>query len=157
MKSIITLFTLLVIVIGVPLLFNMSRSFKLFEGYSNYNLEDTRQVYKENDVLIPDIFPITGINSVSNKRAGDVWWQYPIFKVGSYAQITNNIRYPRNADTGRCMPEDFCDAIYLPRENKTNYVNPLPPVNPDCGTRVGYFTTDQNLLPFRTDTPNIMY
>ena len=156
MNDIIMLLAILVIIIAVPLFF---QSFKMIENYSNYNLGGANGPYPEaeNNVLVQDVFPITGINSVSDKQASNVWWQYPVFKVGSYAQITNNIRYPRNVDTGRCMPEDFCDALYKPRQNKTNYVTPLPPVNPDCGTRVGYFTTDQNLLPFRTDTPNILY
>jgi len=144
----------LIIIIGMPLLFNISNSFKLIENYSNYNLGST---CSENDVLIQDTFPITGINSVSDKQASDVWWKYPTFKVGSYAQITNNIKYPRNPDTGRCTPEDFCDALYKNRENKSNYVTPLPPVNPNDGTRIGYFTTDKNLLSFRTDVPNILY
>ena len=47
-------------------------------------------------------------------------------------------------------------------EKKTgnNYVTTLPPVNPDNGTRVGYFTTDEQLidsLPFRTNMQNILY
>lgn len=156
MKNIITIFAILIIIIGAPLFFNMFKSFKMIENYSNYNLGGAYPS-AENDVLVQDTFPITGINSVSDKQASNVWWQYPIFKVGSYDQITNNIRYPRNTDTGRCMPEDFCDAFYKPRQNKSNYVTPLPPVNPNCGTRVGYFTTDQNLLPFRSDVPNILY
>ena len=148
MKNMLLIF---IAIVCIALLFYSSK--KTYENFSN----STLGIEGSKDVLIPDIFPITGINSVSDKQASRVWWQYPIFKVGSFAQITNNIRYPRNADTGRCMPEDFCDAIYLPRENKSNYVTQLPPVNPDCGTRIGYFTTDQNLLPFRTDTPNILY
>jgi hypothetical protein len=152
MNNAIKLFIILVIIVALPLFF---RYFKIVENYSNYNLGSYPDA--ENNVLVQDSFPLTGINSVSDKQASKVWWQYPIFKVGSYAQITNNIRYPRNVDTGRCMPEDFCDALYKPRKNKTNYVKPLPPVNPDCGTRVGYFTTDQNLLPFRTDIANILY
>ncbi len=147
MNNIITVFV--IVIIGAVLFFN---SFKMIENYSNLG-----SAYPSADVLVQDTFPITGINSVSNNQASNVWWQYPIFKVGSYDQITNNIRYPRNTDTGRCMPEDFCDAFYKPRQNKSNYVTQLPPVNPDCGTRVGYFTTDQNLLPFRTDVPNILY
>jgi hypothetical protein len=36
----------------------------------------------------------------------------------------------------------------------------LPPVNPEEGTRVGYFTTPNQLidsLPFRNNTQNILY
>jgi hypothetical protein len=39
-------------------------------------------------------------------------------------------------------------------------VTTLPPVKSDYGTRVGYFTTDEQLidsLPFRTNMQNILY
>jgi hypothetical protein len=51
----------------------------------------------------------------------------------------------------------MCGALYHEKKTGSNYVEPLPPVNPNSGTRIGYFTTDDNLLPFRTDTTNILY
>jgi hypothetical protein len=86
-----------------------------------------------------------------------MWWHYPIFEVGSYKQITNNLRYPNNPDTGRCMPAELCGTLYKEKQLKSNYIEPLPPVDPRSGTRVGYFTTNINMLPFRTDEPNILY
>lgn len=146
---------LLLFAIGFILFFYSFNTSKILEQFSTILGGDYPS--EVNDVLIQDIFPITGINSVSDKQASDVWWKYPIFKVGSFAQITNNIRYPRNPDTGRCMPEEFCDALYKNRQNKSNYVKPLPQINPECGTRIGYFTTATNLLPFRTNLQNILY
>jgi hypothetical protein len=55
------------------------------------------------------------------------------------------------------MPDSMCGALYHERQLKSNYIKPLPPLNPNCGTRVGYFDTYINLLPFRTDTQNILY
>jgi hypothetical protein len=55
------------------------------------------------------------------------------------------------------MPADFCGTLYKNRHLKSNYIEPLPPVDPTRGTRIGYFTTDINMLPFRTDVPNILY
>jgi hypothetical protein len=51
----------------------------------------------------------------------------------------------------------MCGALYNEKFIKSNYVEPLPPLNPDCGTRVGYFDTDVNLLPYRTNMQNILY
>jgi hypothetical protein len=85
---------------------------------------------------------------------------YPIFSLGSYAQITNNIRYPDNPDDGTCTPASMCGALYHDKNTGNNFVKPLPPVNPNCGTRVGYFTTDEQVitsLPYRTDMQNILY
>jgi hypothetical protein len=89
-----------------------------------------------------------------------MWWHYPTFSLGSYKQITNNIRYPNNPDIGRCTPGSMCGALYHEKYLGSNYVTPLPPVNSMSGTRVGYFTTDEQLidsLPFRTDMQNILY
>jgi hypothetical protein len=55
------------------------------------------------------------------------------------------------------MPASMCGALYHDKKLKSNYIEPLPPLNPDCGTRVGYFDTNENLLPFRTDMQNILY
>jgi hypothetical protein len=86
-----------------------------------------------------------------------MWWHYPTFTVGSYDQITNNIRYSNNPDLGSCMPGSMCGALYHDNQLKSNYVSQLPQVNPNCGTRVGYYSTNMNLLPYRTDMQNILY
>ena len=147
---------LLLIVIALILFYN---SLIKIEGFSNYSLGATTGNYpsSETDVLLQDSYPITGKNGVSNDGSNEIWWHYPIFEVGSYDQITNNLKYPNNPDTGRCMPANFCGALYKEKQTQTNYIKQLPPVNPNSGTRVGYFTTDINMLPFRTDMPNILY
>jgi hypothetical protein len=129
------------------------------EGYSNYNLEGAAGNYPsaENEVLVQDFYPRINSNGISNNTASDIWWHYPVFQLGSYKQITNNIKYSNNPDEGTCMPASICGALYHEKQEKTNYVTPLPPVNPECGTRVGYFSTDENLLPYRTDMQNILY
>lgn len=111
----------------------------------------------QDDVLLKGDYPLTGRKGVSNNNSYNIWWHYPIFKVGSYAQITNNIKYPNNPDDGQCMPAEFCGAIYKEKPNMpSNYIEPLGPV-PDCpGARVNYYTTQQNLLPFK-NPGNILY
>ena len=129
------------------------------EGFTNFTLGGAMSDIprSQTDVLVQDTYPITGINGVSNNNSDDIWWHYPTFTLGSYAQITNNIQYPNNPDEGTCMPASMCGALYKEKHIKTNYVTPLPAINPNSGTRVGYYTTDINLLPFRTDIPNILY
>jgi hypothetical protein len=134
MKRMLMIFAVITIIIGLPIFFNLSKSYKLSEGFSNLGTIET-------NVLLQDSFPATGINQVSDKQPSGIWWQYPIFKVGSYDQITNNLRYLRNPDIGRCTPTDFCDAMYKDVKNKSNYITPLPPVDSSGGTRVGYFAT----------------
>ena len=165
MNQIALLFIILVLAIGLPLFFKIRQSFqimKIKDGFSNFNLDvssgDLPAV--ETQVLVQDTYPPIGKNQISNNGAYDIWWHYPTFKLGSYDQITNNIRYSNNPDIGGCMPASMCGALYHEKYIKSNYVNPLPPVNPNSGTRIGYFSTDKQLidsLPYRSNMQNIMY
>lgn len=145
---------ILMAAVAFILLYN---TYSRIEGFS---LGDATGEYPKSqiDVLVQDSYPITGKNGVSTETSYKMWWHYPIFEVGSYKQITNNLKYPNNPDTGRCMPADVCGALYKEQQFKSNYIEPLPPVNPNCdGARVGYFWTDINMLPFRNDEANILY
>jgi hypothetical protein len=155
MNKIVFLVLILIIAIALPLFF------KIKDGFSNYNLEEamgqTTMPYATSDLLVKDFYPPTGRLGISNNDSAHTWWHYPTFTLGSYKQITNNIRYPNNPDLGSCEPDSMCGALYHERQLKSNYVKPLPPINPTCGTRVGYFDTNINLLPYRTNVPNILY
>jgi len=159
MKQVVLLFIILVLALGIPFFLKKFDIFKKFEGYTNYTLDQANGSYPsaQTEVLVQDTYPAIGKNEISNNTANDIWWHYPIFELGSYKQITNNIRYPNNPDEGTCMPASMCGALYHEKQLKSNYVEPLPPVNPECGTRIGYFDTDVNLLPFRTNMQNILY
>jgi len=159
MNDILFLILILILALGLPLFFKITESMKKIEGYSNFTLEDSigEIPSSEEDVLLQNTYPITGTNEISNNSANDIWWWYPIFKLGSYAQITNNIRYPYRPDDGTCMPASICGALYNEKKIGSNTIKPLPPINPTCGTRIGYFSTKQNLLPFRTNFQNILY
>jgi hypothetical protein len=170
MKPILFLFFILLIGILLPSFIKMTKQIQVVpftEGFEKYTLEEATSTFSNqmlpanpelrNDLLVENQFPITGRNGISNNGADKIWWHYPIFTVGSYKQITNNIQHSRNPDEGTCTPASMCGALYKNRKTKTNYVTPLPPINPTCGTRVGYFSTNMNLLPFRTDVPNILY
>lgn len=154
-------FLLLLIILGLslPLIFDFS---KYIEGYSNNTLDQSAGEFPnaQTKVLVQDTYPPIGKNQISNNTANDIWMHYPVFQLGSYEQTTNNIRYPDNPDEGTCMPASMCGALYHDKTTGDNYVNPLPPVNPNSGTRVGYFTTEEQLvdsLPFRSDMQNILY
>ena len=148
---------LFLLIVTVLLLFYKPYFFK--EEFSNYYLGNTNGIYpsSETDVLVQDTYPITGINGISDESANKMWWRYPTFQVGSYKQMTNNIRYPRNPDDARCTPASMCYALYKDKKLGSNIITPLPPIDPNSGTRIGYFSTNENLLPFRTDVPNILY
>lgn len=153
------LLLLLLIAIGLPLLFNYTT---ICESFSNYSLDQAIGAVPDSQtqVLVQDTYPPIGKNQISDNDAYDIWKDYPIFQLGSYAQTTNNIRFPINPDVGRCTPASMCDALYYDKITGDNYAKPLPPVNPDCGTRIGYFTTNEQLidsLPYRTNMQNILY
>lgn len=103
----------------------------------------------EDGGLVSDSFPSTNNKNVSSYQEQMMWWHYPVFKVGSYEQITNNLKYPNNPDVGQCMPADFCGTLYKEFQPQLNEAQVLPPVTPSCnGTRVNYFNTAPNMLTF---------
>ena len=158
MKQIFFLLIVLILAVGLPLLFNFS---PIFEGYSNYKTNQATGEYPnaQIELLVQDTYPRIGTNQLSNNTSNDIWQYYPTFELGSYAQITNNIRYSKNPDVGRCTPASMCGALYHEKDLGSNVVTPLPPIT-SPGTRVGYFTTDQHLidsLPFSSDGANILY
>ncbi|MCJ7801988.1 MAG: hypothetical protein MUP82_06485 [Candidatus Marinimicrobia bacterium] len=158
MNHLLFLFLILVLALGLPLFFKMAESLKNMEGYSNYALDGAMGDYPAAQMkVLVDTYPAIGKNQLSNNSASDIWRDYPIFELGSYEQTTNNIRYPDNPDEGTCMPASMCGALYYDKKLKSNIVEPLPPLNPECGTRIGYFDTNENLLPFRSDMQNILY
>lgn len=146
----------------VLLIFICSRtreSFFILEKFTGINLEQMKGDYPsaQESILVQDSYPPSGRKEVSDETANKMWWRYPIFEVGSYEQITNNLKYPDNPDNARCTPSEFCYALYDNEQKKSNIITPLKPINPDCGTRIGYFSTNVNMLPYRTDMSNILY
>ena len=112
----------------------------------------------EDGGLVSDSFPSTNNKNVSSYQEQMMWWHYPVFKVGSYEQITNNLKYPNNPDVGQCMPADFCGTLYKEFQPQLNEAQVLPPVTRSCnGTRVNYFNTAPNMLTFKNLTTNILY
>jgi hypothetical protein len=159
MNKFLFLFVILVVALGIPVLLNVRNPLELLEGFSNYNLAGANGKYPEaqTSVLVQNTYPPIGKNELSNNTSADIWQDYPTFQVGSYAQITNNIRYPIDPDNGTCTPASMCNAVYYSKRIGNNYVMPLPPVATNCGTRVGYFDTDKNFLSYRTEMSNILY
>lgn len=131
------IFVLLLITIFLLIICN-----KNIENFDNYNL-GSNGIYPAsvNEVLLEDSFPIKNTLGVTNDNESSIWWHYPIFKVGSYEQINNNLKYPNNPDTGKCMPSNFCGSLYKEHQIKTNISKVLPPVNSD-GIRVNYYNIE---------------
>ena len=158
MKDYVFLFLILLLAVGPPVFSKITESLRI-KRKDGFTLGGTDGIYpcSQTDVLVQDTYPITGVNSVSDQSADKMWTKYPIFELGSSKQMTNNIRYPNNPDDGRCTPANFCYALYKDKDLGSNVVTPLPPVDTNSGTRVGYFATSDNLLPFRTNVTNILY
>jgi hypothetical protein len=144
-KGIIFLFVILLLAIvgGAYGLASLTK-----EGYSNFSLGEAGSFPSNVDSagLLYDEYPSTGRKTVSNNSYADIWWYYPVFGVGSYAQITNNLRYRRNPDDGVCTTAEFCGALYKDNQIASNIITPLPPVPDTPGTRVNYYRTPENLF-----------
>lgn len=131
-------------------------SLKSAEYFSN--LEPSNYPNSDNKVIL-DSYKQIGKNETSNKNYSQIWWQYPVFTLGSYEQITNNLQYRYNPDDGTCIRADFCDAMYYNNKHtKSNIITPLPPAEEGNGARVGYYRAEPNELYFSIPTnENILY
>lgn len=153
--GIICLFLMLLIIIVYPL-----ASFK-YKG--NCGCEESFQNKKngltysdkipENTYLLQNYYPTDNRLIVDSNNYSHNWVHYPLFSLGSYEQITNNLKYVKNPDDGTCAPAELCgdfykDTNYSPN---TNVSHPLPPVPIEEGIRVNYYRTQPNL--FLSDQP----
>ena len=115
------------------------------EGFETVNLATAGDPNQH--LLLADVYRYTGKKNVSNDNSSKIWWHYPIFPVGSYEQITNNLRYHYNPDNGTCSRAEFCGALYHDKHNPSNIQTPLPLVDYDCSKpRVNYYRTEWNKL-----------
>jgi hypothetical protein len=133
---------------------------KNIEGFSGlYDLTTPGTFPKSVDQAILDDYPLIGKNKTSNNNYNQIWWRYPVFTLGSYEQITNNLQHRYNPDEGTCVRADFCGALYHDKKNtKSNIITPLPPAEEGPGARVGYFRSEPNELYFSIPTnENILY
>lgn len=145
MTKILYLFICLVIIIISGLVIEpMIRNY-IKEGYSNLANAGKFPISVDKP-LLGESYPLSGNGKVSDNDYNKIWWYYPIFKVGSYAQITNNLKYHNNPDDGQCTTAEFCGALYKDRQLHTNISQPLPPVPNTPGTRIGYYRTPDNLF-----------
>ena len=133
-------------------------SFKGYKRYKSDELSVPGEFPRSVDKPILDDYPLINSNEVSTNNTSDIWKDYPVFGVGSFEQITNNIRFNRNPDDGMCSRAEFCGALYHDAKHPSNIVKPLPPAEEGAGARVGYYRSDPNSLYFSIPTnENILY
>lgn len=151
----ICLFLMLLMIIVYPLAkFKYRGNCHCSEGFHN---KKTGLIYSnnipENTYLLKDYYPTDNRLIIDANNYSHNWLYYPIFSLGSYEQITNNLKYLKNPDEGTCTPAEFCGDFYKDRDYSpnTNISHPLPPVPNETGLRVNYYRTKPNL--FLSDQP----
>jgi hypothetical protein len=117
---------------------------KNVEGFSGlYDLSTPGTFPKSVKQAILNDYPLINKNETSTNNYNQIWWHYPVFKLGSYKQVTNNLKYYDNPDNGTCSPADFCGALYKnKKDTTTNITLQLLPVQDGPGVRVGYFRSE---------------
>ena len=146
------------VICSILLIIFVSLSNKKKEGYSDSGLSNAGEYPKMLALPILDNFEYTGHKYASNDNSSGIWWYYPSFGVGSFKQLTNNLRYRNNPDNGTCSRADMCGALYRRKKNKSNITLPLPEAEEGAGARVGYFRTLPNELAWSIPTnENIIY
>ena len=156
MKAFVFFFTFLMIFVAFSLILTIfkkklcNESFennKLFkENFANYHLDEAvGGVNASQELLLQNSYLLTGNKEISKNDAYNIWWHYPVFQVGSYAQITNNMKYPNNPDDGTCMPASMCQTLYKNKQT-SNHAHILLPVKEDANAvRVNYYNSSNKL------------
>ena len=128
-----------------------------FESMYSSVPADTRTVY--DTPLLADSFPVTGNTAVTNNTYENISHEYPKTEFGSMNQVTNNMRHVSSPDNGTCTPAEFCGALYAKKSVPSNE-KPVVPEQAEhgSGARVGFFRTQQNVLPFTIENNhNVVY
>ena len=69
-------------------------TFEGFKGYKRYKSDELSvpgDFPRSIDKPILDDYPLINSKSVSTNNASDIWKDYPVFGVGSFEQLTNNM------------------------------------------------------------------
>lgn len=136
MQKVIVLFGLLTVVIIAAIYKTKTEGFASSSVLAKYGSGSFPDAVSSG--LLSDTYPI-------GKSNGAMWWMKPVSQVGSYKQITNNLKYYRNPDIGTCTPNMFCGVMYKDRVLGSNCHDPLGPA-PDCDVRINYYVTDTRPL-----------
>lgn len=110
--------------------------------------------------LLKGVVPLADNTVISNNNAGFVGLHNAPTELGSFKQITNNMRNNNNnnnnPDNGTCTPAQFCGSFYKSYQDKVNTSTPLTPVPYGNGARVNFFRNKNNLLQFNYKE-NVLY
>jgi len=113
--------------------------FAMKEGYENLliKLESGKYPISVDKPVLECDYPVKENPQLSGLSSENIWMDYPVFPVGNYEQKTNNVRYWKNPNNGKCSPANFCNAIYNDKELNI----PAPPSPPqwDSGIRVNFY------------------
>jgi len=130
---------LFIVMIGLSL-WNKTRIVETFQALSPADVCSKISCFLSST----DVYPAMTTNRVSDKNASDVWTEYPVSEMSSFAQETNNKRYWENPDNGTASRSEFSNAFYKNRDNTpSNAVPNIPP--PRCGEnarRVNVYCAD---------------
>jgi hypothetical protein len=115
---------------------------KNLEGFTTINHGDYPKS-EEYPILSPG-YTYTGNKQLSDVTYADIWQDYPAYPVGSYAQMTNNLKYWKSPDNGLCVRANFCDTLYKDKEVPSNIISALGPAPvPNKGqVRVNYYVSE---------------
>ena len=127
------------------------------EGFASLLQKSENFPQAVSDPILND-YPLTHTKHVSAANASQIWVDYPVFRLGSYEQITNNFRYWKNPDDGQCSRAEMCNALYKDKSVPSNQLFPLPEAEEGTGARVNYYRAEPNDLFYSIPTnENILY
>lgn len=98
--------------------------------------------------LLHNDYPLKNPGGLSNLSADDLWSYYPVFD-NSYGQYTNNVRYWKVPDNGRCSRAEVCCSLYDSKPIKKMRIAPVPkPISFSADARrVNFYASEPMTCP----------
>jgi hypothetical protein len=93
--------------------------------------------------LLHGYYPVKKTVSLSKEGSEESYRKYSNKNDldGSYKQATNNIRFWRTPDNGKCKPASFCGALYSDKKIKHHKTPTAIPFSNPC-KRVGFYCSE---------------
>ena len=100
------------------------------------NFENLMPSEENSNYLLSDSYPING--KLTNNTT-ELWKSYPITKLPSLSQRTNNMPSYTNPDNGNCSQLELCNAFYGNKQQDSSNTTQISNNDQCSGVRVGIF------------------
>ena len=107
---------------------------------NNYRLSPGQYPNSSDNPILYGYYNVKQNTGVTKNNNTNIWKDYPVYP-SSFKQQTNNRRYWKTPDNGKCSTAEFCGTPYADTDIKINNVTPGLPIGASGVTRVNWWAS----------------